>query len=177
MLLNTSLSMNEASMLIELAPLESWAVASVSERGVRRLRFLPEPPDEAPSQAKTPPWAAEQFARLEAQLREYLAGERSEFDLTLDPPSMSSFAASVLMATAHIPYGQTRTYGQVARQIGRPTAARAVGQALAANPLPILIPCHRVLAGDGSLRGYSAPGGIALKQRLLTLEMLRRNCA
>lgn len=162
--------MDEASMAFELKPLECWAVVTVSERGIRRLQFLPGPPDESPTQGDTPVWATKQFARLTTQLREYFAGDRSEFDLPLDPPPMSSFAAAVLNETARIPYGQTETYGQIAQHIGRPAAARAVGQALGANPLAILIPCHRVLASDGSLGGYSAPGGVAVKRRLLSLE-------
>lgn len=162
--------MNEASMILELEPLGCWALVTVTERGIRRLRFLAEASDEAATEAGAPAWATKQFARLTTQLGEYFAGDRSEFDLPLDPPPMSSFAAAVLNETAHILYGQTETYGQIAQHIGRPAAARAVGQALGANPLAILIPCHRVLASDGSLGGYSAPGGVAVKQRLLSLE-------
>jgi methylated-DNA-[protein]-cysteine S-methyltransferase len=76
----------------------------------------------------------------------------------------------VLQATAAIPYGETRTYGQVAAAVGKPRAARAVGRALATNPMPIVIPCHRVVSADGRLRGYSGLGGLTTKARLLALE-------
>jgi len=73
-----------------------------------------------------------------------------------------------------IPYGQTASYTEIARRIGRPQATRAVGRANATNPLPIIIPCHRIIAADGSLGGYSAPGGVALKTRLLQWEKANR---
>jgi len=104
------------------------------------------------------------------QIEEYLAGDRREFDLTLDLPPMSPFRQRVLLETNQIPYGSTITYGELAERIGSPTAARAVGQALARNPVPLVIPCHRVLAYDDSLRGYSAGNGIPTKASLLKLE-------
>jgi len=104
------------------------------------------------------------------QLREYLAGHRRKFTLPIDWRRMSPFQRQVLKATARIPYGQTKTYGEIADQAGHPSAARAVGQALGSNPLPLVIPCHRVLGTGGSLGGYSAPGGVDLKRRLLQLE-------
>jgi len=104
------------------------------------------------------------------QIEEYLLGRRREFDLTLDLPLMSPFRTLVLKAAAEVPYGSTITYGELARRIGRPASARAVGQALARNPVPLVIPCHRVLAWDDSLRGYSAGKGIPTKAFLLRLE-------
>ncbi len=104
------------------------------------------------------------------QLRDYLSGKRTRFDLPLDLRRMSDFQRTVLLAAARIPRGQVTTYAQLARLIGRPGAARAVGQALGHNPIPIILPCHRVLASDGSLGGYSARDGVRTKARLLQLE-------
>lgn len=87
---------------------------------------------------------------------------------------MTPFARSVYRSARRIPAGETRSYGWVARDLGRPRAARAVGAALAANPVPLFVPCHRVVASDGRLTGFSAPGGLALKRRLLALERGRR---
>ena len=107
------------------------------------------------------------------QVGEYLAGRRTAFDVPVDLSASTDFQRQVLLAACQIPRGQVRTYSDLARQIGRPKAARAVGQALGSNPVPIVVPCHRVLAADGSLRGYSGGGGIATKERLLRLEGAR----
>ncbi|MFC1481920.1 methylated-DNA--[protein]-cysteine S-methyltransferase [Candidatus Neomarinimicrobiota bacterium] len=101
------------------------------------------------------------------QLQEYLAGRRRDFDLTLDIRH-APFSKKVLRAVAEVNYGQTATYGGIARQVGSPRASRAVGRANATNPLPIVIGCHRILGSDGSLTGYG--GGIELKKALLRLE-------
>ncbi len=103
------------------------------------------------------------------QLREYLAGTRTSFDLPL-APSGTPFQQRVWRALAEIPYGAVCGYGDLARHIGKPGAARAVGQANGANPLPIIIPCHRVIAADGSIGGYSS--GVAIKRQLLALERI-----
>jgi methylated-DNA-[protein]-cysteine S-methyltransferase len=102
-----------------------------------------------------------------AQLREYFAGTRRQFDLRLHPKG-TDFQKSVWRALQRIPYGETRSYADLAGAIGRPTAVRAVGLANGANPLPIVIPCHRVIGKDGSLTGYG--GGLAIKEALLRLE-------
>ena len=102
-----------------------------------------------------------------AQLGEYFAGKRREFDLDLAPYG-TDFQLRVWQALRAIPYGAVRNYGDIARAIGQPGAARAVGQANGCNPLPIVIPCHRVIASDGTIGGYS--GGLAIKHRLLALE-------
>lgn len=104
------------------------------------------------------------------QVREYLAAKRDRFDLPLDLGGTSEFQRKVLLAAARIPRGQYRTYHQVAQTIGKPKAARAVGQALGHNPVPLVIPCHRVLGSDGSLHGYSGGGGLKTKAWLLRLE-------
>ncbi len=105
------------------------------------------------------------------QLAEYLDGTRHQFALPLDLSHQTGFQRQVLLLTAQIPYGQTSTYKDLALQAGRPQAARAVGRVQATNPLPLVIPCHRVLGSDGSLHGYGGPGGIKLKAWLLQLEL------
>ena len=104
------------------------------------------------------------------QILEYLEGKRSAFELELDPRG-TEFQLTVWRALAAIPYGETRSYSEVAAAIGRPDAVRAVGTANGANPLSIVLPCHRVIAADGSLGGYG--GGLALKARLLAMERSR----
>lgn len=113
---------------------------------------------------------ADLFPSLRAQLCQYLAGEPVEFDAPLDLSGITPFGRRVLEACAAIPYGQTRTYLQLAHEVGRPQAPRAVGGALGRNPIPLIIPCHRVVASNGGLGGFSAEQGIALKRRLLELE-------
>lgn len=102
------------------------------------------------------------------QIAQYFAGRRRSFDLQLDLRLGSAFQRRVWTATSHIPYGQVRTYAQMAQAIDAPGSARAVGRALGSNPVPIVIPCHRVLRADGSLGGYGA--GQATKRALLRLE-------
>ena len=104
------------------------------------------------------------------QLDEYLKGSRQNFELTIDWSVMKPFQEQALRATLDIPYGETSTYGAIARKIGKPQAARAVGRAEATNPMPLVIPCHRVLGASGGLRGYGAPGGVDTKAWLLRLE-------
>jgi methylated-DNA-[protein]-cysteine S-methyltransferase len=108
------------------------------------------------------------FAALIVQLKAYFRGEQVDFDCPLDMAGAGEFDRAVWEATRRIPYGETRTYAFVAREIGRPAAARAVGQALGRNPLPILVPCHRVLRSDGGLGGFG--GGLEMKKFLLGLE-------
>ncbi|HUO10874.1 MAG TPA: methylated-DNA--[protein]-cysteine S-methyltransferase [Phycisphaerae bacterium] len=92
----------------------------------------------------------------------------------LDWSTLSPFQQAVLNVTATIPRGQRLTYGEVARKIGKPRASRAVGAALGANPWPVLIPCHRVIGANGSMTGFSAPGGIEVKRRMLEMEQSSR---
>lgn len=103
----------------------------------------------------------------EAQLREYFAGARRTFDLPLAPHG-TAFQRRVWAALRTIPYGETRTYGELAAAIGSPNASRAVGMANHRNPIPIIIPCHRVIGANGTLTGYA--GGLEIKRRLLALE-------
>lgn len=102
------------------------------------------------------------------QLDEYFEGERTRFELKLDRRLMRGIARDVLAATARVPFGRTTTYGALAERIGRPRASRAVGNALGSNPIPIVVPCHRVLRTGGALGGYT--GGVERKEFLLRLE-------
>ncbi len=104
------------------------------------------------------------------QVREYFDRERTDFDLPLDLSDLTPFQRQVLEAVRAVPAGTTRTYGEVARLIGRPAAGRAVGGANARNPLPLIIPCHRLIGGDGALRGYGAGEGLPTKRWLLIFE-------
>jgi len=112
-------------------------------------------------------YAADAFDRPRRQLDEYFAGKRRTFELTLAPRA-TPFQKRVLDALLGIQYGATRSYSDIARQIGAPRAVRAVGAANGANPLPIVIPCHRLLGADGSLTGFG--GGLERKRWLLNLE-------
>lgn len=103
----------------------------------------------------------------ERQLQEYFAGRRQSFDLPLDVTG-TPFQRRVWKALRTIPFGETRSYGQIAAQIGNPRAVRAVGAANGRNPLPIVAPCHRVIGSNGTLTGFA--GGIETKARLLALE-------
>jgi O-6-methylguanine DNA methyltransferase len=120
-------------------------------------RIDPQPPREDP----------EALAPALTQLREYFFGTRRQFDLPLDARG-TPFHQEVWAEVARVPYGTTTTYGEIARRIGRPKAARAVGGANGANPLPIIIPCHRIIGARGALVGYGA--GLAVKAALLQLE-------
>ena len=102
------------------------------------------------------------------ELDEYFAGRRRDFELALDWQLTAGFVRAVLERTAAIPFGETRTYGEVATAAGSPRAFRAAGRALGANPIPIVVPCHRVLRSGGALGGYG--GGLDVKRELLTLE-------
>jgi methylated-DNA-[protein]-cysteine S-methyltransferase len=108
------------------------------------------------------------FDDLTGRFQEYFAGKRADFPDRLDLAAATPFQRAVWEAARLIPCGEVRSYGWVAGCIGKPQAARAVGQALGRNPLPVIVPCHRVLAGDGSLGGFS--GGLAMKRLLLSLE-------
>jgi len=136
------------------------AVLVWSEKGLRRLRFG----------GAAPKGTARRHAGFEGALERYFRGEREAFDFPLDLSGVSRFQRSVLKAAREIPYGETRSYGQLAQRMGRPKAARAVAGALARNPLPIIIPCHRIVRANGSAGGFSMEGGTATKRMLLKLE-------
>jgi methylated-DNA-[protein]-cysteine S-methyltransferase len=107
------------------------------------------------------------FRAAVAQLEEYFAGKRRSFELPLAPRG-TEFQRRVWRALIEIPYARTESYGELARRIGKPSASRAVGLANGANPLPIIVPCHRVIGADGSLTGFG--GGLPIKRKLLALE-------
>jgi methylated-DNA-[protein]-cysteine S-methyltransferase len=141
--------------------------------GLVRVAFANESPEAVLDDlaARVSPRLLEAPARLDAvrrELDEYFAGRRVDFDLALDWALTRGFRRAVLAATARIPYGRTETYRAVATAAGSPGAVRAAGSALATNPIPIVVPCHRVLRTDGGLGGYR--GGLELKDALLRLE-------
>ena len=128
------------------------------DRRVTRLGF---------GDAVAPPGDAAAVAAAAIQLEQYFAGERTDFDLELDPIG-TPFERSVWDELRAIPYGETTSYAEIARRIGRPSACRAVGRANGRNPIAVVVPCHRVIGSDGSLTGYA--GGIEMKRALLDLE-------
>ena len=108
--------------------------------------------------------------RFQRDIVAYFDGKTVHFSVDIDVSRMPTFHGSVLEACRRIPYGRTASYGDLARAAGRPNAARAVGGAMAHNPLPLVVPCHRVLRSDGSIGGFSSAHGVAEKLRLLRLE-------
>lgn len=111
--------------------------------------------------------SAAPFTDVKRQLEEYFAGERTTFDVPLAPEG-APFEREVWHALEEIPYGETVSYGEIARRVGQPTAARAVGTANGRNPIAVIVPCHRVIGANGSLTGYG--GGLERKRLLLELE-------
>lgn len=150
-------------------------VLAASPRGLLRLAYPDEPVEAVIAELAEDisPRILEAPARLDPlrrQLDEYFAGRRRQFEFPIDWHLVHGFGRDVLRVTAHIPYGKVRTYREVAVRTGRPLAVRAVGNALGANPMPIVIPCHRVVRTGGGLGGYT--GGVHRKERLLQLEGL-----
>ncbi|MEO5957640.1 MAG: methylated-DNA--[protein]-cysteine S-methyltransferase [Opitutaceae bacterium] len=149
-------------------PLGTCAIAW-NDRGLTRF-LLPDPDRRAGGDTETeaPPWVAEIVSRV----RRHLAGDLQDFsDLAYDYGRMPEFNRSVLRATLDVKSGHTASYGEIAATIGEsPAASRAVGSALGGNPWPLLIPCHRIVAAGGKMTGFSGPGGVATKVRLLALE-------
>ncbi|OGO71240.1 MAG: hypothetical protein A2Z37_07350 [Chloroflexi bacterium RBG_19FT_COMBO_62_14] len=119
----------------------------------------------------------EEVSHAAREVMDYLEGRRADFDLPLDLTGLTAFQRLVLLAVVGVPRGKVATYAEIARKIDRPRAARAVGQALRRNPIPIVIPCHRVLASDGGLGGYTGRGGLRTKKQLLSLEGVRLGTA
>lgn len=151
-----------------------------SPRGLTRV-FLPEAKPEALEErlcilgaslpkAPPPPFVSEAVGAL----TRYFTGRGSAFEaIPLDEAGLAEFPASVYRALRAVPQGETTTYGALARSVGQPGAARAVGVAMGRNPWPVIVPCHRVLATGRSIGGFSAPGGTATKEKLLALEGVR----
>ena len=148
-------------------------LVAASARGLLRLAYPDEPVEALIEELaeEVSPRILEAPGRLDPlrrQLDEYFAGSRRHFEFPIDWRLVHGFGRDVLRVTAHIPYGKVSTYGDVAVRAGRPKASRAVGNALGANPMPIVIPCHRVVRTGGGLGGYT--GGVQRKERLLQLE-------
>jgi methylated-DNA-[protein]-cysteine S-methyltransferase len=172
---------NVEEWMMENAPLIRWDAApsrvgtiyaAISEEGVCAVDFAVE---EADFLALLDPLARirrepEAVAEALRQLGEYFNGERKRFDLPVDLRQTTPFQRRALQLIRDIPVGRVWTYKQVAEKLGRPTASRAVGQAMAHNPVPIIIPCHRVIATSGGLQGYGAGRGIESKRMLLRFE-------
>lgn len=168
----------EAEGLIDVAYTEfdspvGRLLLAATPRGLVRITFPVETPERALEQLaeSVSPRILESPAKLDDVRREldrYFEGKLQDFDLPLDWQLTRGFYRKVLRATARIPYGQTRSYSEMATKAGSPRAVRATGTALGSNPLPIIVPCHRVLRRGGALGGYG--GGLEVKQALLELE-------
>jgi methylated-DNA-[protein]-cysteine S-methyltransferase len=169
--------MRESPVLIgsiHASPLkEVWA--AVSEEGLTRVEFgvsRSDFTDAVRSQTRREvEYAPERLEEVTAQIKEYLNGVRRRFKMRINWQVLSSdFQRQALQAVFSIPYGQTRSYAEIAAQIGHPDAPRAMGRANATNPMPLVIPCHRVIGSDGKLHGYGGAGGLKTKAWLLDLE-------
>jgi len=146
------------------SPVGRLLLGSDGER-VRFISFSGKDRERTPE----PEWREDRkpFAEATRQLRAYFAGERHDFDFAYRP-SGTPFQLRVWRELVKIPYGETTSYGELARRIGNPNASRAVGLANGSNPIPIVIPCHRVIGSNGKLTGYG--GGLDIKEKLLELE-------
>jgi methylated-DNA-[protein]-cysteine S-methyltransferase len=151
---------------------ELWA--AVSERGLAALDMQVEREAFIASLHKRGYALSSQRVEMAAealrQVVEYLEGKRRSFDFAIDWECLRPFQRQVLQETCAIPYGETATYAEIAARIGKPRAPRAVGRAQATNPMPLAIPCHRVLGSDGKLHGYGAGEGLKTKAWLLRME-------
>jgi methylated-DNA-[protein]-cysteine S-methyltransferase len=149
---------------------EAVVWASLPEPDPEALRRRLKRRHPAAVEAAPPPSVAAVVDAVRALLAE---GTVDLSSVVVDITELDSFEREVLEATRRIPPGRTRTYGQIAQELGQPRAAQAVGAALGRNPIPIIIPCHRVLAAGGRSGGFSAPGGVATKLKLLAIENAR----
>jgi methylated-DNA-[protein]-cysteine S-methyltransferase len=147
-------------------------LVAVTERGLCRISFDPEPERETETLARTFGVRVlripREVDRVRRELDEYFEGRRRSFDLPVDLRGRTGFAREILERLARVPYGQVTTYGSLAAEAGKPRAARAVGMVMNRNPIPIVLPCHRVVGSTGSLVGYG--GGLERKRLLLDLE-------
>jgi methylated-DNA-[protein]-cysteine S-methyltransferase len=145
-------------------------LVAVTERGLCRIAYRP---DDALDELSADFGARvlripKRVDRVKRELEEYFAGTRRDFDLETDLSPVPAFQREVLRELARVPFGEVTTYGALAAQVGRPRAARAVGGAMNRNPIPIVLPCHRVVGSNGKLVGYA--GGLDRKEALLRLE-------
>jgi methylated-DNA-[protein]-cysteine S-methyltransferase len=164
-----------ADLLPTPLPESPWLLATVDGRGALvGLDFVPPGGADREALARRAAerrrpfaWDPAPSAAVAGELAEYFAGRRRDFTLAVDPPG-TPFQRQVWGELARIPYGATLSYGELARRVGRPSASRAVGAANGANPIPIVLPCHRVIGSNGALTGYG--GGLPIKRALLALE-------
>jgi methylated-DNA-[protein]-cysteine S-methyltransferase len=140
---------------------------AATDRGLCRISYTVDGQDESLARAFGVRVLRAPLDDVRRELDEYFEGRRHQFDIALDLRAVG-FQASVLKELARVPYGQTDTYGQLAAKVGRPRAARAVGMVMNRNPIPIVLPCHRIVGANGSLTGYA--GGLHVKRALLELE-------
>ena len=156
------------------SPIGDLLVAA-SDRGLAAISFDSEPQDSLERLARIAGPRVLRSSRsvdgARRELDQYFAGRRRTFDLSLDLRALPPFTLSVLDQLARVPYGETTTYGALARRVGHPRAARAVGTVMNRNRIPIVLPCHRVVGATGSLTGYA--GGLDVKEKLLALEGAR----
>jgi methylated-DNA-[protein]-cysteine S-methyltransferase len=147
-------------------------LVAVTDRGLCRISFDPEPERETEELARgfgaRVLRAARPLDEVRRELDEYFEGRRRDFDLSVDLRGRTDFSLAVLEQLARVPYGEVTTYGSLAARSGKPRAARAVGTIMNRNPIPIVLPCHRVVGSTGSLVGYG--GGLDRKRLLLDLE-------
>ena len=148
------------------SPVGDLFIAS-TPRGLCRISYTVEGTDEAVARVFGARVLRSPLDDVRRELDEYFAGRRRDFDLALDL-RVAPFHEAVLRELARVPYGQVDTYGHLAALVGKPKAARAVGTVMNRNPLPIVLPCHRIVGANGSLTGYA--GGLPTKRRLLELE-------
>jgi len=148
------------------SPIGELFVAA-TDRGLARISYRPEGMEESLARTFGVRVLRTPLDDVRRELDEYFEGTRRKFDLSLDL-RVAPFHADVLRELALVPYGRTDTYGALAAKVGRPRAARAVGTVMNRNPIPIVLPCHRIVGADGSLTGYA--GGLDVKRRLLRLE-------
>ncbi len=145
---------------------------AITERGLCRISFDPEPDRETETLARTfgvrVLRAPRELDPVRRELDEYFEGRRRDFDLPLDLRGREGFSRDILERLAKVPYGEVTTYKSLAVEAGNPRAARAVGTIMNRNPIPIVLPCHRVVGSNGSLVGYG--GGLERKRQLLDLE-------
>jgi methylated-DNA-[protein]-cysteine S-methyltransferase len=140
---------------------------AATDRGLARISYFPEGMEETLARTFGPRVLRSPLDEVRRELEEYFDGKRQVFDLAIDL-RVAPFHADVLAQLARVPYGQTDTYGSLAAKAGRPKAARAVGTVMNRNPIPIVLPCHRIVGANGALTGYA--GGLDVKRHLLQLE-------
>lgn len=153
---------------LEHTPIGPIGVA-VSDAGLAGVAFC-RAADVPAWRSADSPASSELLDQAMTELEEYLCGQRRVFTIPIDWRGLRPFQTQVLQMTAAIPFGELRTYGELARAAGRPGGAIAVGGIMAGNPMPLVVPCHRVVGSDRRLHGFGAPGGIKTKRYLLELE-------